>query len=74
MWLVYVILSAFLSLLYLHVCVCGIYMCKFACVGKWGGGGVDGLSGSSSPQGEALVNISDEAHYQGSGDFSPIPL
>lgn len=36
-------------------------------------GGVDGLSGSPGPGGTALVNNSDEAHYQGSADFSLIP-
>ena len=49
----------------LCVCVC---VCACGCVG-----GVDGLSGSPGPGGTALVNNSDEAHYQGSADFSLIP-
>ena len=47
------------------MCVC---VCACGCVG-----GVDGLSGSPGPGGTALVNNSDEAHYQGSADFSLIP-
>ena len=49
------------------VCLC-VCVCACGCVG-----GVDGLSGSPGPGGTALVNNSDEAHYQGSADFSLIP-
>lgn len=61
-------MSVFLSLLStsLYECV-SVYAC--GCVL----GGVDGLSGSPGPRGTALVNNSDEAHYQGSADFSLIP-
>lgn len=73
-----VIVSERLSLLRLRVCVylcvC-VYACVYlrVCVCVCLYGSVDGLSGSPSPQGTALVNISDKAHYQGSGDFSLIP-
>lgn len=51
-----------------------VFMHSCVNVGVWGGGVcVDGLSGSPGPRGTALVNNSDEAHYQGSGDFSLIP-
>lgn len=43
-----------------HVCIC-------CCCG------VAGADGSPGPGGTALVNNSDEAHYQGSTDLSLIP-
>lgn len=58
--------SAFLSLF-----PASVYVCLCLHVGVLGG--VDGLSGSPGPGGTALVNNSDEAHYQGSADFSLIP-
>lgn len=54
----------------LHECVCAFV---WVCCGRGGGGGADGLCGSLGPGGTALVNNSDEAHYQGSADFSLIP-
>lgn len=54
-------------------CLC-VSVCMWVCwEGRGGGRGVDGLSGSPGPGGTALVNNSDEAHYQGSADFSLIP-
>lgn len=54
----------------LHECVC---VFVWVCCGGGSGGGADGLCGSPGPGGTALVNNSDEAHYQGSADFSLIP-
>lgn len=51
----------------LHQRVCAS-LCNVGVLGR-----VDGLSGSPGPGGTALVNNSDEAHYQGSADFSLIP-
>lgn len=58
----------YFSPLSLHQCLSGLQ-----CVHVGVLGGVDGLSGSPGPGGTALVNNSDEAHYQGSADFSLIP-
>lgn len=44
------------------VCVC---ICSCCCVAR--------PDGSPGPRGTALVNNSDEAHYQGSADLSLIP-
>lgn len=51
-------------------CACGCVVVVAVEVVLWG---ADGLSGSLGPGGTALVNNSDEAHYQGSADFSLIP-
>jgi len=64
---VWVFMTAFLSLVPASEGEC-VSVCACGCVE-----GVDGLSGSPGPGGTALVNNSDEAHYQGSGDFSLIP-
>lgn len=70
--LICVDMSAFLSLFPASECE-RVSVCACGCVGWWWGRGVDGLSGSPGPGGTALVNNSDEAHYQGSADFSLIP-
>lgn len=49
-----------LKILCVRVCIC-------SCCG------VAGPDGSPGPGGTALVNNSDEAHYQGSTDLSLIP-
>lgn len=59
------------TLAFMCLCVCErdgecVSECMRMCVC------VDGLSGRLGPGGITLVNNSDEAHYQGSADFSLI--
>lgn len=50
----------------IFVCVCvHVCICSCCCIAR--------PDGSPGPGGTALVNNSDEAHYQGSADLSLIP-